>query len=79
MGTSHSSADDVRIESDLTHRLFRILSRKKACDIEELVDECPSYTWNQIFLEIDRLSRTGKLCLLHKKAGEYAVSLPGAA
>jgi len=46
---------------------------------EELLQACDSYTWNQVFLEVDRLSRNGELCLLYRKDGDYAVRLPRAA
>jgi hypothetical protein len=29
------------------------------CPLEEVVDLCPDVTWNQVFLAIDHLSRTG--------------------
>jgi len=64
---------------NLRHELLRIVRRKKECDLDELLQECTSYTWTQVFLEVDRLSRTGELCLLSKRTGEYAVKLPRAA
>jgi hypothetical protein len=66
-------------QNDLHHKLLRIVRRKKECALDELLQECASYTWTQVFLEVDRLSRTGELCLLCKKAGEYVVKLPRAA
>jgi hypothetical protein len=66
-------------DSDLRHQLLRLVRRKKRCGMEELLQGCASYTWNQVFLEIDRLTRTGELRLDHKKAGDYVVSLPRAA
>jgi hypothetical protein len=67
------------VRTELTHRVLRVVRRKKECDMEELLQACDSYTWNQVFLEVDRLSRSGELCLLYKKDGEYAVRLPRAA
>jgi hypothetical protein len=29
--------------------------------LEEVVDLCPELTWNQVFLAIDHLSRTGQV------------------
>ena len=63
----------------LSYEVLRIVKRKKTCDLDELLQECASYTWTQVFLEVDRLSRTGELRLVSKKAGEYSVSLPCAA
>jgi hypothetical protein len=31
------------------------------CSMEELVDLCPELTWNQAFLAIDYLSRSGQI------------------
>ena len=59
----------------LTHLSYT----RKECAIEELMQECSSYAWNQVFWEIDRLIRSGQLCLLYKKDGDYAVRLPRAA
>ena len=67
------------VRTELTHRVLRVVRRKKECDMEELLQACDSYTWNQVFLEVDRLSRSGELCLLYKKDGDYAVRLPRAA
>jgi hypothetical protein len=44
--------------------------------LEELLNDFPSYTWNQVFLEVDRMSRTGSLRLLSRGPGLYAVCLP---
>jgi hypothetical protein len=66
-------------DNDLTRQLLRLVHRKKQCGMEELLHGCRSYTWNQVFLEIDRLARTGELRLDYKKDGDYAVSLPRAA
>ena len=63
----------------LSYQVLRILMRKKTCDLDELLQECTSYTWTQVFLEVDRMSRTGELRLVSKKAGEYSVTLPRAA
>lgn len=65
--------------NELSDRLLRVVRRKKICELDELLQECASYTWTQVFLEVDRLSRSGELCLLCKKAGEYSVTLPQAA
>jgi hypothetical protein len=63
-------------ENDLGRLLLRIVRKKKTCDLDELLGECTSHSWTQVFLEVDRLSRSGQLCLFCKKAGEYIVTLP---
>ena len=66
-------------EKDLRKQILRIVRKNKMCDLDELILECTSYSWTQVFLEVDHLSRSGELCLLCKKAGEYSVTLPRAA
>jgi hypothetical protein len=66
-------------QNNLRKRLLDIVRKKKMCDLDELILECTSYSWTDVFLEVDQLSRSGELRLLCKKAGEYAVTLPRAA
>jgi len=63
---------------DITGKIFQMVKRRQACDMEDLLEACSSYTWNQVFLEVDRLSRTGELRLFSKSAGKYTVTLPAA-
>jgi hypothetical protein len=64
------------VRTTLRERVLRIVQRKKTCDTEVLLKACASYSWNEVFLEIDRLSRSGELCLFYKEDGDYAVRLP---
>jgi hypothetical protein len=61
--------------SEIRTQILDALRRKYECDLEELLRVCPSFTWNQVFLEVDRLSRTGEVRLLPRRAGVYAVRL----
>ena len=63
---------------DITGNIVQMVKRRQACDMEDLLEACSSYTWNQVFLEVDRLSRTGELRLFSKRAGVYTVTLPAA-
>jgi hypothetical protein len=65
--------------NDLRKRVLRIVRKQKMCDLDELILECTSYSWTDVFLEVDRLSRSGELRLLSKETGEYTVTLPRAA
>ena len=64
--------------SEITGKIFQMVKHRQACDMEDLLEACSSYTWNQVFLEVDRLSRTGELRLFSKRAGKYTVTLPAA-
>ena len=41
----------------LRERVLRVVHRKKTCDTKDLLKACASYMWNEVFLEIERLSR----------------------
>ena len=66
------------MSSDITGKIVQMVKHRQACDMEDLLEACPSYTWNQVFLEVDRLSRTGELRLFSNRAGKYTVTLPAA-
>ena len=66
-------------QTGLSYEVLRVVRRKKTCNLDDLFQECNSYTWTQVFLEVDRMSRSGELRLVYKKAGEYSVTLPRAA
>ena len=46
--------------------------------VDHFQAELPA-VWNVVFLEVDRLSRSGHVRLLYRKDGAYAVTLPHAA
>jgi hypothetical protein len=46
------------------------------CSFEELISVCQDLTWNQIFLELDRLSREGRVQLSQAGSGTYRVRVP---
>jgi hypothetical protein len=71
-------ANELTGQSDITGKIVQMVKHRQACDMEDLVQACSTYTWNQVFLEVDRLSRTGELRLFSKRAGTYTVTLPAA-
>lgn len=46
------------------------------CLLEEMVMSCPELSWNAIFLEVDRLSRTGRLLVRSADQGRFLLDLP---
>jgi hypothetical protein len=62
--------------SDLGGQILDVVRRVPEYDMEKLLHAFPDYTWNQVFLEVDRLSRTGEIQLLLKGKGLYSVRLP---
>lgn len=43
------------------------------CPMEEVVGLCPELTWNQVFLAIDYLSRTGQISVTVDPGRTYRV------
>lgn len=71
-------------QNGAAHRIMEIVLRSPDCLLEEGVLQCPDLTWNQVFLAVDRLSRSGELRLMPKGPGlysspsQFAVGRPGA-
>ena len=57
-------------------QVIDIAAQSPSCDLEEVTRQCPNLTWNQVFLAVDRLSRSGELMLLPRGRGLYTVTFP---
>ncbi len=44
------------------------------CPMEEIMGLCPELTWNQVFLAIDYLSRTGQIRVTRDSGRTYRVA-----
>lgn len=55
-------------------QVIDIVQSMPMCDLEEVIRRCPTLAWGQVFLAIDRLSRTGQIRLVATKAGSYSVT-----
>jgi hypothetical protein len=64
--TQQATAEDQVIET--MHGLG-------TCDLEDLTRRCSTLTWNQVFLVVDRLSRTGQVKLMYANRGSYTLTL----
>jgi hypothetical protein len=67
----------MRHEQTIANRIIEVVSRSPGCLLEDLTLACPSLTWKQVFIEIDRLRRNGTLLLERKDPGIYLIHLPG--
>ena len=61
---------------NITGLILQTIRRHPHCNLDALVRACPQYTWNQVFLEVDRLSRTGEIELNSPGPGQYTMSMP---
>jgi hypothetical protein len=60
--------------AEVTDKVMQVIIRSPGSSLDEITLECPNLTWNQVFCEIDRLSRTGQVRLTAKGRGLYGVS-----
>ena len=63
-------------ESELTSKIIKAVSQHPGCLLDEVVTDCPHYTWNQVFLQVDQMSRNGQIRLARSKNGHYSLWLP---
>ncbi len=63
-------------ENDVTPTILDAFDHMRQCDLDMLVEACPTLTWNQVFSEVDRLSRMGQLRLSHLGQGRYNIERP---
>jgi hypothetical protein len=58
----------------ITNEILKGLRKSSDRELDDLVASLPGLSWNQVFLEVDRLSRTGEVQVT-SKAGVYWVRL----
>jgi len=65
-------------QQDVVHQIHDVIRQSPNSDPEEIVLACSDLTWNQVFLELDRMSRLGQVVLKKERPGRYRVA-PGSA
>jgi len=48
-------------QKPITDRILEFLQSSPECEFEALVSRYPEFTWNELFLEVGRLNRTGQV------------------
>ncbi len=56
-------------------RVLQTMDELGSCTLDELVQALHDYTWVQVFIVVDRLSRNGALALRHPTQFEYVVEV----
>lgn len=65
-------------QSLIVKRILGTLIEQNECSLEDLIEMCGAGSSNQVLVEVDRMYRIGEICLLYKKDGDFAVTLPRA-
>jgi hypothetical protein len=63
-------------QGTVADRILEAVRCAPGCELDDLERRLPDFTWNQVFLAIDRLSRTGQVRVTAKGLGVYTVRLP---
>lgn len=66
----------LTVQDGAAAAILDVFSSLQKCDLDMLVRACPTLTWNQVFSEVDRLSRSGQLRLSYLGHGHYSIELP---
>ena len=64
------------INSCVEDALVTELEDRGPCRLDDLVEQLPSYSWNEIFIAVDRMSREGRVTLRRTASSGYEVFLP---
>ncbi len=72
----HRFVDTLRQEPSVTDRIIQTVAENPECQLDDVLLAYPDLTWNQVFSEVDHLSRSGQVRLRQKSAGVYTLSLP---
>jgi len=62
-------------QETIAHQIRKAVRRAPGCQLDELEQSLPGLTWNQTFLEVDRLSRMGLVRVMPIGNGTYTVRL----
>ncbi len=62
------------ITRPITERILAVLQDSPECDFELLVARHPEFTWNELFQEVGRLSRSRQV-IITRGVGVFTVKL----
>lgn len=51
----------------VAERILHTVRGMPDCSLDELTDRLPDLSWSEVFLEVDRLSRSGQLILTQSR------------
>jgi hypothetical protein len=66
----------MALHTTVEDQVIDVLHKTHTCDLEEVTRQCANLTWNQVFLAVDRLSRSGEIVLMPRERGLYTLTFP---
>jgi hypothetical protein len=55
--------------------IVETLQRSGPCCLDEVVTDLPNFSWGEVFLAVDRMSRDGRVSLLQLGYSTYQITL----
>ena len=72
---SHRGGVLMSPQVTVADRILAAVQCAHDCTLEDLVEGFSDLSWAQVFLEVDRLSRSGQLRLTKRGVGSYTITL----
>ena len=66
-------------QEDIRQRIISVIESAIECDLDTLVSRCGDVSWNQVFSEVDHMSRLGIIRLTRSDDRAYRVGAPASA
>ena len=66
----------MALHTTVEDQVIDVLHKTHTCDLEDVTRQCANLTWNQVFLAVDRLSRSGEIMLMPRERGMYTLTFP---
>ena len=64
------------LQEEIRRRIVGAIGPASECDLDTLVSRCSDFSWNQVFLEVDHMSRIGVIRLTRSADRRYRVGTP---
>lgn len=64
------------IDASAEEAVLEMLQKAGPCSLDDLVMQLPNFSWSEVFLAVDRMSREGLLLLRRLTCTAYQVALP---
>ena len=56
-------------QGTVADQILEVVRAHPGCSLDELTERLPELNWSEIFVEVDRLSRSGRLRLTKSNSG----------
>jgi hypothetical protein len=58
-----------RVPTRITAKILDVVKTNPGCGLDDLIESLPGVQWSDVFIEVDRLSRSGELRVTKPKVG----------